>query len=82
MYCHICGTKSSPGDSTCRKCNTKLKDASSTEEQIWAETAVGLEKEQKKQPNYYPGSNSLHPDRATPVKAAHLVGSFHCYLQP
>ncbi|MFX3650683.1 MAG: FxLYD domain-containing protein [Paenibacillus sp.] len=44
MYCHICGTKSSPGDSTCRKCNTKLKDASSTEEQIWAETAVGLEK--------------------------------------
>ncbi|MDK8193868.1 FxLYD domain-containing protein [Paenibacillus sp. UMB7766-LJ446] len=43
MYCHVCGTKSSPGDSTCRKCRTKLKDSGSTEEQIWAETAVGLE---------------------------------------
>ncbi|SEB28234.1 MULTISPECIES: FxLYD domain-containing protein [unclassified Paenibacillus] len=43
MYCHVCGTKSNPGDSTCRKCRTKLKDSSSTDEQIWAETAVGLE---------------------------------------
>ncbi|MGC5776439.1 FxLYD domain-containing protein [Paenibacillus pabuli] len=43
MYCHVCGTKSSPGDSICRKCRTKLKDQGSTEEQIWAETAVGLE---------------------------------------
>ncbi|MDN4605043.1 FxLYD domain-containing protein [Paenibacillus sp. F6_3S_P_1C] len=43
MYCHVCGTKSSPGDSTCRKCRTNLKDSGSTEEQIWAETAVGLE---------------------------------------
>lgn len=43
MYCHVCGTKSSPGDSTCRKCRTKLRDSGSTEEQIWAETAVGLE---------------------------------------
>lgn len=44
MYCHVCGTKSSPGDVACRKCKTKLMDASTAEEQIWAETAVGLEK--------------------------------------
>ncbi|MEC0125535.1 FxLYD domain-containing protein [Paenibacillus pabuli] len=43
MYCHVCGTKSSSGDSTCRKCRTKLKDSSSTDVQIRAETAVGLE---------------------------------------
>ncbi|CAH1222183.1 MULTISPECIES: FxLYD domain-containing protein [Paenibacillus] len=43
MYCHVCGTKSSPGDVACGKCKTKLISASTTEEQIWAETAVGLE---------------------------------------
>lgn len=41
MYCHVCGTKSSPGDVACGKCKTKLMGTS--EEQIWAETAVGLE---------------------------------------
>lgn len=44
MYCHVCGTKSSPGDVACVKCKTKLMGASTSEEQIWAETAVGLEK--------------------------------------
>lgn len=27
MYCHVCGTKNGPGDKTCRKCSTKLKEA-------------------------------------------------------
>lgn len=44
MYCHVCGTKNSPADNTCRKCRTKLKETSSTEEQIWAETAIDLDK--------------------------------------
>ncbi|PJN65994.1 hypothetical protein PAEAM_03460 [Paenibacillus sp. GM1FR] len=31
MYCHVCGTKNSPGDNTCRKCSTKLKETAPAE---------------------------------------------------
>ncbi|MDT0125423.1 hypothetical protein Q9R46_22335 [Paenibacillus sp. RRE4] len=42
MYCHICGTKNSSGEDHCQKCGTRLKQDSSTEEQIWSEPS-GLE---------------------------------------
>ena len=42
VYCHICGTKNNSGEATCQKCGTRLKQFSSTEEQIWSEPA-GLE---------------------------------------
>lgn len=42
MYCHICGTKNNSGEAACQKCGTRLKQFSSTEEQIWSEPA-GLE---------------------------------------
>ncbi|MBT2287419.1 hypothetical protein J7E78_28420 [Paenibacillus polymyxa] len=48
MYCHVCGAKNGPADNTCTKCRTKLKETSSTEEQIWAETAIDVDKETRK----------------------------------
>ncbi|NUU78112.1 FxLYD domain-containing protein [Paenibacillus xylanilyticus] len=90
MYCHVCGTKSSPGDSTCRKCRTKLKDASSTEEQIWAETAVGLETgtgdtahSLSRQQQPAPMPNNKRPGRAfswiIPLLLAAVMGALLTY---